>query len=48
MPFWYLGALDLASNSPEAWSACRCAIAEALTDEPEMLAAVKELGGSLF
>ena len=32
----------------DANTACRCAIAEALTDEPEMLAAIKELGGSLF
>lgn len=29
-------------------TACRCAIAESLTDEPEMLTAIKELGGSLF
>ena len=28
--------------------ACRVAIAESLTDEPDMLAAVNELGSSLF
>ena len=29
-------------------TACRSAIAEALTDDPEMLAAVNELSASLF
>jgi len=29
-------------------TACRCAIAQALTDDPDMLAAVNELGASLF
>lgn len=29
-------------------TACRSAIAQALTDDPDMLAAVNELGASLF
>ena len=41
-------AAKLMADGIEANAACRCAIAEALTDEPEMLAAVKELGASLF
>ena len=41
-------AAKLMADGIDANTACRCAIAEALTDEPEMLAAVKELGGSLF
>ena len=41
-------AAKLMADGIDANTACRCAIAEALTDEPEMLAAVKELGASLF
>ena len=41
-------AAKLMAHGIDANTACRCAIAEALTDEPEMLAAIKELGGSLF
>ena len=41
-------AAKLMADGIDANTACRCAIAEALTDEPEMLAAIKELGGSLF
>ena len=41
-------AAKLMADGIDANTACRCAIAEALTDEPEMLAATKELGGSLF
>ena len=41
-------AAKLMADGIDANTACRCAIAEALTDEPEMLAAIKELGASLF
>ncbi len=41
-------AAKLMADGIDANTACRCAIAESLTDEPEMLAAIKELGGSLF
>ena len=41
-------AAKLMADGIDANTACRCAIAEALTDEPEMLAAIKELGRSLF
>ena len=33
---------------PTTVPACRCAIAETLTDDPEMMPAVKELSSSLF
>lgn len=42
----HAGKLMAANVDPR--SACRCAIAEALTDEAEMLAAINELGASLF
>jgi nitric oxide reductase NorQ protein len=42
----HAGKLIAAGISPR--SACRGAIAEALTDDPEMLTAVNELGASLF
>jgi nitric oxide reductase NorQ protein len=42
----HAGKLIAAGISPT--SACRTAIAEALTDDPEMLAAVQELSSSLF
>ena len=42
----HAGKLIAAGISPR--SACRGAIAEALTDDPEMLVAVNELGASLF
>jgi nitric oxide reductase NorQ protein len=41
-------AAKLMADGIDANTACRCAIAESLTDEPEMLTAIKELGGSLF
>jgi len=41
-------AAKLMASGIDADTACRYAIAESLTDEPEMLAAIKELGGSLF
>jgi nitric oxide reductase NorQ protein len=42
----HAGKLMAAGIDPR--SACRSAIAEALTDDPEMIAAVNELGASLF
>jgi nitric oxide reductase NorQ protein len=42
----HAGKLIAAGIDPRA--ACRGAIAEALTDDPEMLAAVNELSTSLF
>lgn len=41
-------AAKLIADGIPARNACRAAIAEALTDDPEMLAAVNELGASLF
>lgn len=41
-------AAKLMASGIDPNTACRCAIAESLTDEPEMLTAIKELGGSLF
>lgn len=41
-------AAKLIADGIPARNACRAAIAEALTDDPEMLAAVRELGASLF
>ena len=41
-------AAKLMASGIDPSTACRYAIAESLTDEPEMLAAIKELGGSLF
>jgi nitric oxide reductase NorQ protein len=41
-------AAKLAAQGIEPVSACRAAIAEALTDDPEMLSAVNELSASLF
>ena len=41
-------AAKLMASGINPSTACRSAIAESLTDEPEMLAAIKELGGSLF
>ena len=38
----------LMSTGIDARTACRTAIAEALTDDPEMLAAINELSTSLF
>lgn len=42
----HTGKLIVSGIEPRA--ACRSAIAEALTDEPDMLAAVNELGAALF
>ncbi len=41
-------AAKLMASGIEPQTACRSAIAESLTDEPDMLVAVKELGASLF
>jgi nitric oxide reductase NorQ protein len=41
-------AAKLIASGIAATTACRTAIAEALTDDPEMLAAVQELSSSLF
>ena len=41
-------AAKLIASGIEPQTACRSAIAESLTDEPDMLVAVKELGASLF
>jgi len=41
-------AAKLMASGISAQTACDSAIAEALTDEPEMLTAVRELGASLF
>jgi nitric oxide reductase NorQ protein len=41
-------AAKLTAQGIEPVSACRAAIAEALTDDPEMLSAVNELSASLF
>jgi len=38
----------LMTTNIDARTACRSAIAEALTDDPEMLAAINELSASLF
>jgi len=42
----HAGKLMAAGIDPR--TACRTAIAEALTDDPEMIAAVNELSASLF
>ncbi|HCK76939.1 MAG TPA: AAA family ATPase [Gammaproteobacteria bacterium] len=41
-------AAKLMESGINPGTACRCAIAESLTDEPEVLVAIKELGSSLF
>ena len=41
-------AAKLMQSGVDPRTACRGAIAEALTDEPDMLAAVNELGATLF
>jgi nitric oxide reductase NorQ protein len=41
-------AAKLMISGVDPKTACRSAIAESLTDEPDMLVAVKELGASLF
>jgi len=41
-------AAKLIASGIAPTTACRTAIAEALTDDPEMLAAVQELSSSLF
>jgi nitric oxide reductase NorQ protein len=41
-------AAKLMQSGVDPTTACRGAIAEALTDEPDMLAAVNELGATLF